>query len=237
MDKKERRIAILEQQLKVQEKKFLDEIKKQKQTGNQYKADLEKKSEMIAHLTSQIRQLNLSKHKRTVSLDEDYTRTGSPQPPSEPRPNFRRPHKHIRSPEEGAVRKTHRPMRAIPVDGLTHDGLTLSELRQQYSRTRSSENQNDPTVNVSAFLVQTEPKNSIEVEVKTAPPVLPPIHTRRGTRSPRHPNPAILAKEDPMRLGGRQGQNSQSPEKHTLAVKKVFSNEKKLYHVEESKSD
>ena len=220
VDKKERRIAILEQQLKVQEKKYLEEIKKQKQTGTQYKTELDKKSEMIAHLTTQIRQFNLSKHKRTVSLEENYTRTGSPQPPKDPRPNFRRPHKQIRSPEEGEVHKNRQPMRALH-ESVSHEGLTLSELREQYARARSKANQNEPTVNVSAFLVQSEP-NEGEIEVKAAPPVLPPIHSRRGRRSPLNPHnstsPAILAKENAARLTARK--DSQSPEKHTLAVKK-----------------
>lgn len=235
VEKKDRRINTMEQQLKVQEKKYVDEIKKLKQFVHRHKTERDQKSEMIAHLTAQLHQLSLTKHqhKRTVSLEEDFARTGSPQPPKEPRPSFSRHHKQVTLRHSAEHIVVNGPVRGVHTVEMTKDG-GLS-LRQPSYTPRSKPHSHGHSSPVSAFLVQSEPQ---DVDVKSGHQVLPPIlpATRRHPRSThRHP-PNILAKND-GRLSGSRSKDSQSPEKHTLAVKTVFSNENNFCQVEESKSD
>ncbi|XP_002731228.1 coiled-coil domain-containing protein 92-like [Saccoglossus kowalevskii] len=185
LEKKDKRMNLLEQKLKAQEKKFVDELKGQKQYIASITGELEQKSAHIAYLTTQLHQEKLrrkNRDDRSVERSENKD-TKKPLPPREAAPGSgrRRLMRSTTSPvpvdSKTGTFKITPPSSAKGTSYVSNGRIGSGGRRLPTQPVRSD----SPSILGDApdprpFLVASEPTNgSVCIEMKPSPPVLPPI--------------------------------------------------------------
>lgn len=198
IDKRDKRIKILEQSLRAQEKKFQGDLKSRNHTISCLQGELEASSNNVIYLTTELRNIKL-KQRYDSSL---IISRSEGNPVNEPTP-----------PKDGAPR--HR--RSAGSYGRRGNILASAGEVRKGSAGSNSSNELDPT----PFLRQSnrEPK----VEMKPSPAVLPPISSG-GHQITRRIIVRKVAQSHPIPKTVQLAQNS-SPEIETLAVDRMSSND------------
>lgn len=179
----------LEQQMKTREKIFQDQLTQRGQKIVVLTAELDQRSGTIAYLTTQLHQLKLKQLKPTVEhIQSDPGRVPSPSPPKDPAPP--RTKRYNTRPGNGPVKGVHPATHLRSNDnmpepnqvqshmfGRIHRVGTTPQTANPLSRSRGGEGSRD----VTAFIAHVDPRGK-EVEVKPAPPILPPITPQDAAR-------------------------------------------------------
>ncbi|XP_033117007.1 coiled-coil domain-containing protein 92-like [Anneissia japonica] len=234
LDKKEKRISVLELQLRAQEKRYTDEIKQKNLKIYTMKNELDKKTGVIAVLSNELQQVSLRSSQENGDSSCDVAVT--PVPPTSTMPTSRRKIS-IRKPLGHNLGNANRPgpMKAVQlgcynpvsrnVSPHSGAGYQTPELNKDSQRP-GTPTKPEPT-NSKVFVVR-QKEHSNDVIVRQKLPVLPPI-VNQGDSSMMDSSkqPALLHPD----ISG-----SGLSKKETLAVSSLF-HQDNLRKVEHSNSD
>ncbi|XP_078611879.1 coiled-coil domain-containing protein 92-like [Branchiostoma floridae x Branchiostoma japonicum] len=222
-EKKDKRIEMLEQQLRAQEKKFKDELKLKSTKMAQLSNELDSKSATIAYLTTQLHQVKVGKNLRKSREGVEALPEGmSPTPPSSRE-------------KSGSSRKTYRrgvtnmpvtgPIRAIhpsPPDSRDSSAnvRTASGRRLPTPPMRPRTPSGSKVLDPAPFLESKNVARDREVSIKPAPAVLPPILPPTGDESEESESDASNRRTF-LRRQLRLAKQADRSEVETLAVDQV----------------
>ncbi|XP_071945372.1 coiled-coil domain-containing protein 92-like [Antedon mediterranea] len=233
LDKREKRISVLELQLRAQEKRYTDEIKQKNLKMNTIKNDLDEKNRIIAMLSNEIQKLSLG------SSYDDTERSNSvtPVPPKSSIPSSRRKVsiKKRLVPHLGDANHQ-RPIKAVHfnenADPTSANHRASSGYRSpaliKDSQTPSIRAIHPESTDSKVFVLRQKERNR-EVVVRRRLPILPPIVNQEDHTSiiDSTNQSDVLHQEVPvLRLDKRE----------TLAVNSLFLQDN-LREVEHSNSD
>ncbi|XP_054748794.2 coiled-coil domain-containing protein 92-like [Lytechinus pictus] len=183
------RLNELEQQMKVREKIFQDDLAQRQQKILTLTAELEQRSGTIAYLTTQLHQLKRKEIKPTVEhVRSDPERNQSPAPPKDPAPPRTRRY-NIRT-GNGPVKGVH-PVNCLRNDAnIPQPSQVQSHMFSRFRRIGPPPKTANPVLrsrgcegvrDVTAFIAHVDTQGR-EVEVKPVPSILPPITPQDAVR-------------------------------------------------------
>lgn len=233
---KERKIFSLEQQLKVQEKKLQTEMKQNKKKLLTLSNELEQKSANIAYLTNQLHQMALVRHKPRDMSPEERVHVNSPQPPqTRPPPSHRR---RVRTPSIDSVSV----LKSGKISADTFEAGSKMDVPVSHTKRLSSPGNSRSLDDreLAAYVAKVDTATS-DIEIKPAPPILPPIspfpqenravHQGSGY-SPTH-SPYYTRR--PLRVSKRR--DTEQAEVNSLAVEVVHTTKKDFHAAQHSKGE
>ncbi|XP_041348955.1 coiled-coil domain-containing protein 92-like [Gigantopelta aegis] len=208
---KNKKVQILEHELRLQKKRYLDEQRAHMQQINSLRADLDVKSNSVAYLTTELHRIKIKqKVDLDSTVDSSIRRTQAvriPAPPKDIPPRVRR--SYVR--------------RSVGLPLHTED-LENRPLRILSSKSSGSSRSESP--DVAPFITRTEMPTTVKTQ-----PVLPPIPVQHGGK------PVIV--HNVVRSANcvaRRKAESSSPEVATLAVEQVSHTDASWGHAQESRS-
>ncbi|XP_070572454.1 coiled-coil domain-containing protein 92-like [Ptychodera flava] len=240
IDKRDKRLHLLEQQLRAQERKYRDELKLKSQKIHSLSGELDSKSATIAYLTAA---LHKEKQKYKAREEQNMEKYGSktamnPLPPQEPVSGSARRRSQLRKSATSPVQydaatgsfNVHPPTVPASVsEGRIKSGGRKPQVFRAVSPAMSD------TPDPAPFLAAREPSDEeIRVEVKPSPPVLPPIHAQEMHSQKMNAKHSSLARRH-YRLANKKG-NGQA-EVNTLAIDKIAPSEPEYRQLEKSHTD
>lgn len=221
-EKKDKRMKMLEQKLKAQEKKFQDELKAKNVTINTLKRELDSKSNNIAFLTTEMHRMKKRVGAEEENLSENMNSpTVIPIPPRDGGPRVRR---SLYKKGEGL--------------GVTAQPTVMVRRHMRGSSGKSVRSNSPVEIpDPAPFLVKNSAEKR-EVRIKPTPPPLPPIAAPviHGTR---HSAGHVLfrsARQEGRGGGPVRALANSSPEVETLAVDQVPGTTGKWGRAHESRS-
>lgn len=213
-------IADLKKQLKHNERKFLEELKKKNQQVLALKVELDNKGSTIAYLTTEMHRIKII-HKN--NSDALALTSSSPSPPSGDQISRLRTRDSLHISKDGLT--------DIPISPPSGDQATrrrqrktsASEIR---SRPITAKGSNKPRPDAELFLARAAPiePETESVAVKPTPPVLPPITPGGEDQVSKK---AFSRRQQLLR---RRVELKSQPEYGKLAVDKITSNSNTWVH-------
>ncbi|XP_077995800.1 coiled-coil domain-containing protein 92-like [Glandiceps talaboti] len=236
VEKRDKRLNLLEQQLRAQDKKYRDELKLKSQKMNSLNSELDNRSATIAYLTASLhkeKQKHKNRNEQTVELLEKGDKR-NPIPPKDPARNSARRRSQLRRSATSPVQydlslETFQTSPPSAVNSVS-EGRVGSGGRRPQIRPASPVVGDLP--DPSPFLIAREPSDEeVRLEVKPCPPVLPPIRDPKDELESKH---TVFTRRG-YRFAKKKDNTGAAV--NTLAVDQIASSEPEYRKLEKSPTD